>query len=153
MDKHEVSQKLRKWLESISDDKIDPWRDVEETESPISKNASPIDPTQDFAEVSDIFSDSESEESSLEGEENDIFKNYTYRGYRDEEGLFHSSGTITFDNGDIIQSEFKHGIRSGDAVVISSRSEISRLIGTYVDGKLQGKGQLVSMKITNRLTL
>ena len=144
-----LSQKLRKWLDNISDNKTDPWKDVEGTKSPISKNAKPIDPTQDFTEVSDIFSDSSSEESSLEGDENDIFKNYSYRGYRDEEGLFDSVGTITFDNGDIIQGEFKHGIRNGDAVVISPRKEISRLIGTYIDGKLQGKGQLVSLRVTN----
>lgn len=151
MDVLEVSQKLRKWLDHISDNKNDPWKDVEETESPISKHAKPIDPTQYFTEVSDIFSDSSSEESSLEGEENDILRNYNYRGYRDEDGLFHSSGTITFDNGDIIQGEFKHGIRSGDAVVISPRSQISRLIGTWVDGKLQGKGQLVSLRTINFL--
>ena len=148
MDSLEVSQKLRKWLETISDDK-DPWKDVEGSESPISRNAVPIDPTQSFTEVSDMYSDSSSEESSLEGGENDLFKNYTYRGYRDDQGLFHSVGTITFDNGDVIQSEFKHGIRNGEAVVISPRSGISRLIGIYVDGKLQGKGQLVSLRVTN----
>ena len=142
----EVSEKLRRWLEGVSNPNIDPWEDQTENELPISKTAKPIDPTQDFTELSDLLSDSSScEESSLEGEEIDSFGNYTYRGYRDEKGLFHSSGVITFENGDIIHAEFNHGVRHGEAIIISPRNGISRLIGTYIDGKLQGKGQLVSM--------
>ena len=145
MDANELTEKLRKWLELISDDKVDPWKDVDEFYTPLSKHAKPIDPTQEFSDVSDLYSDSSSEESFLEGEENDKSKNYTYRGHRDDEGLFDCVGTLSFENGDIIQGEFKHGVRHGDAVVISPRAGISRLIGTYTDGKLQGKGQLVSV--------
>lgn len=153
MDVQDVSKKLRKWLADVSDDHIDPWKDLEETEneSP-SRNAKPIDPTQDFTDVSDLYSDCSSSEESYEDgeEENEDSKNYTYRGYRDEEGFFHSSGTIEFENGDIIHAVFKHGIRNGDAVVISPRAGISRLIGTYVNGKLQGKGQLVRTENLHR---
>ena len=142
----EASEKLRRWLEDISDASVDPWKDQTENKSPVSKNAKSIDPTHDFVELSDLLFDSSScDESSSEGEENDSYGNYTYRGYRDEEGLFHSNGTITFECGDIIHAEFNHGVRHGDAIVISPRNGISRLIGTYNDGKLQGKGQLVSM--------
>ena len=144
MDAGNVSVKLEKWLEMVSNDKEDPWKDFEETDVALSKHAKPIDPTQDFTDVSDLYSDSSSEDSFLDGSENDKSKDYTYRGHRDDDGLFDCVGTVAFDNGDIIQGEFKHGVRNGDAVVISPRAGISRLIGTYVDGKLQGKGQLVS---------
>ena len=149
MDVNEITEKLRKWLDLISDDKVDPWKVVEESVAPLSKHAKPIDPTQEFSDVSDLYSDSSSEESFLEGGENDKSINFTYRGHRDDEGLFDCVGTISFDNGDIIQGEFKHGVRHGDAVVMSPRAGISRLIGTYVDGKLQGKGQLVSIIMLN----
>lgn len=152
-DQNLLSEMLRKWLEMVADGKMDPWKNVDESDlsqmSPLSKTAKPIDPTHNFTDVSDLYSDASSEEeSSTEGDEEEVFGSYgfCYRGYRDEDGLFDSVGTIEFENGDIIQGEFKHGIRNGDAVVMSPRSGISRLIGTYVDGKLQGKGQVVSKK-------
>ena len=152
MEKDEVTQKLRKWLEMVSNDKIDPWKDiynVEDDVHPLRHDAKPVDPTQDFADVSDLYSDcsSEEESSSLEGDtkDDDDEKTYTYKGHRDDDGFFHHFGEIAFDNGDVIRADFKHGIRHGDAVIISPRTGISRIIGTYVDGKLQGKGQVVRL--------
>ena len=69
---------------------------------------------------------------------------YTYKGKKDSDGRFHIYGSLTFDNGDVVSSEFRHGVRHGDAVIISERNNISRLCGTYVHGKLQGKGTMVN---------
>ena len=149
MEMNEISQKIRKWLEMVSNDKIDPWKDIYNSDDdmhPLRHDAKPIDPTQDFSDVSDLYSEcsSDEESSSLEEENNDDNeKTFTYRGHRDEDGLFHHCGEIAFDNGDVLRADFKHGIRHGDAVIISPRNNISRIIGTYVDGKLQGKGQVV----------
>ena len=68
---------------------------------------------------------------------------FSYKGKKDADGRFHVYGTLTFDNGDVVSSEFRHGVRHGDAVIVSERNNISRLCGTYVNGKLQGRGTLV----------
>jgi hypothetical protein len=68
---------------------------------------------------------------------------FLYKGKKDSDGRFHTYGRLTFDNGDVVASEFCHGVRHGDAVIISERCGISRLCGTYVQGKLQGRGTLV----------
>jgi hypothetical protein len=75
------------------------------------------------------------------------FAAFKYAGPRDSNGLFHGGGYLTFTNGDEVMADFRHGVRDGDGVVISPRMEIARLCGTYVRGKLQGKGKLVSTHI------
>ena len=68
---------------------------------------------------------------------------FVYRGKRDGTGYFHIFGTLSFVNGDVVTSEFCHGVRHGSAVVESSRNDIARLCGTYVHGKMQGRAKLV----------
>ena len=74
----------------------------------------------------------------------DIHTRFKYRGKRDSADRFHVFGTVTFDDGDVVTSEFRHGVRHGSAVIESQRNDISRLCGTYVDGKMQGRAKLVS---------
>ena len=45
--------------------------------------------------------------------------------------------------GDVVTSGFQHGVREGDAVIISPRSNLARLVGTYEKGQLEGRGRVV----------
>jgi len=39
--------------------------------------------------------------------------------------------------------DFRHGVRHGEGVVVCPQKGVARLCGTFVEGKLQGKVQLV----------
>ena len=48
-----------------------------------------------------------------------------------------------FPIGDVVTSGFQNGVRDGDAVIISPRSNLARLVGTYEKGQLEGRGRVV----------
>ena len=135
---------LEGWLAKLSDPNEDPWPDGTADESPLEDSWVVTDPTNEFNDLSDTWTDEE--EVELEPEEID----YVYKGKRDANDCFHPFGTLTFDNGDVVTSEFHHGVREGNGVVQSPRNNISRLCGTYVNGKMQGRGKLVSLEFENQ---
>ena len=122
-----------------------------------------IDPTRNFTHKSDYVLSDEEEEEEEGDDEDDGEDGFEYRGRYDKNDLFHGEGTLTFDNGekakmenhanflnlcprsgDVIRCNFKNGIRHGDAIIECPREGILRLCGSYVDGKLQGPGRIVS---------
>ena len=79
------SKNIKDWLAKMGDPNWDPWsKNCFGKEILDDKNSIKIDPT-----IHD--------------------ENYKYRGHRDEDGEPHAFGEITYENGDIVQSEFKHG--------------------------------------------
>lgn len=145
------TERLRLWLSSMSDPLRHPWPEGGADRSPIAGDAVIADPTSGFGQDSDVeeeelsnrdSSDVSSSESEYEEEEEEE-EAFKYRGRRDDDGLYYGGGVLTFTNGDVVMADFDRGVRSGDGVVISPRNGISRLCGTYSDGKLQGRGQLV----------
>ena len=67
-----------------------------------------------------------------------------YEGKRDLDGHYHIHGTVTYPNGDTVTCQFDHGARHGDAVIISPRTKMDRIVGTYIQNRLEGKGRLVT---------
>ena len=122
----EATSKLRAWLEQMSNPSLDPWPHWQP--DPIASQSVEwgdkviIDPTYDH-------------EDTLK---------YSYRGRRDSEGQFDVYGTVTYENGDIVTSEYKNGIKEGEALIISPRKNLARLVGSYVNDRLQGKGKMVN---------
>ena len=68
---------------------------------------------------------------------------FKYRGPKDENGLPHHCGTMTYENGDVVTCGFRHGKRNGEVVIMSPRSDIARLVGTYQRGQLEGRGRVI----------
>ena len=142
------SVRLKKWLEFMGNLSNDPWPgslqgerdycDSTPLDDEVIANAS-IDPTASFADITDEWTETDSEADEAEID-------FVYRGKKDTEGRFHYYGTVTFDNGNILTSEFEHGIRHGEAVIISERTGISRLCGNYNRGRLHGRGKMVSFE-------
>ena len=121
-----ATSKLRAWLEQMANPSLDPWPhwQPDPTAGPSVEGGERviIDPTYDH-------------EKTL---------NYSYRGKRDKDGQFDVYGTCTYENGDIVTSEYNHGIKQGEALIISPRKNLARLVGYYVNDRLQGKGKMVS---------
>jgi len=102
-----------------------------------------VDPTMEFTSRSEVENkivnggaEEESDESSdVQSCDSDSASpnraEYTYTGSRDSDGFFHGGGRITFSNGDEIVADFEHGIRNGDGMVISTRSNIARLWSSH----------------------
>ena len=137
-------QVLEEWLTRLSDPNREPWtrEDCDQTE--LLPGAVVTDPTAEFNDLTDTVAPSDDDESGDNDEEEEEI-DYVYKGKRDSKDRFDIFGTLTFDNGDVVSSEFKNGIRDGGAVVVSPRNNIARLCGTYVNGKMQGRAKLVSI--------
>ena len=85
MEGNDPSKNIKDWLAKMGDPNWDPWpKNCFGKEILDDENGIKIDPT-----IHD--------------------ENYKYRGHRDEDGEPHAFGEITYENGDIVQSEFKHG--------------------------------------------
>ena len=85
MEGNDPSKNIKDWLTKMGDPNWDPWpKNCFGKEILDDENGIKIDPT-----IHD--------------------ENYKYRGHRDEDGEPHAFGEITYENGDIVQSEFKHG--------------------------------------------
>ena len=132
MSEKSCSRVLKEWIERVSDPNRDPWPKLQESDDyflaeELSNDAIVTDPTAQFRE-------------------NKVTENcgFTYKGSRDEDGRFHHGGTVYFDNGDCIMCDFDHGVRNGDAVVLSRRNGIARLCGNYVEGEMNGRGKLIT---------
>ena len=90
----EATQKLQAWLGQMSNPFWDPWTqysikswgDTKEEEE--EKNVG-IDPTEDHPENI----------------------KYSYQGKRDANGHFDVYGTLTYENGDVVTSEYVHGVK------------------------------------------
>ena len=125
-------ESLKNWIAKVSDPNRDPWPKLHEVDDtmvkfgPPSNEAKVVDPTADFKATRPDQGD------------------FTYKGGLDDDGRFHDGGTVYFDNGDCLMCDFEHGKRRGDAVIISKRSDITRLCGVYVDGALNGRGRLIT---------
>ena len=127
-EREEATQKLRQWLEEVSNPSLNPWPDFvipEEVEEDEDEDDPVIDPIADHGPDDDC----------------------SYKGKRDKDGKYHIYGTLTYPDGDIVNTEFNHGEKHGEAVVISPRRGLSRLVGTYVNDHFEGKGKLVSDKV------
>jgi len=114
---------ISQWLSQMADSAWDPWPDYVMDDDEEESMVAIVDPTMD---------------EKLQTEK------FTYRGKTDAQGSFHVYGTLTYDNGDVVTSEFKHGVKHGDAVVICPRKNIARLVGTYKHDRLQGRGKVVT---------
>ena len=125
-DTEEATSKLRAWLEQMSNPSIDPWPhwqpDTRAGSSVALGERITIDPTYDHADT----------------------LQYSYSGKRNADGLFDVYGTVTYENGDIVTSEYQDGIKQGEALIISPRKNLARLVGSYVNDRLEGKGKIVS---------
>ena len=121
-----ATQTVKEWIAQFSDPSWDPW--------PSSKT---IKGFEDEPQGDVIYSDPIVENDVNEEE-------CTYRGKRDPDGRYHIYGTVTYPNDDVVSTEFVHGVRHGDAVIISPRTKMDRIVGTYVQNRLEGKGKLVT---------
>ena len=122
-----VSDNINKWLRKFEDQNQFPWSRESPDPSNIAPDAILIDPIPNSLMLND--------------------SNFVYKGHTDLDGLFHGWGEVHFSNGDILYCDFEHGIRNGDAVIVSHRNDISRLCGTYVKGRLNGLAKLVRQKL------
>ena len=116
------SRKVAEWLEKMGNSSEDPWPQIIEffDQNVTMEKIVPIDPIM---------------EHDLENEK------VSYKGKKDEQGRFDEFGTINFvDSGDSVTCEFVNGTKHGEAVIISPRNNISRLVGNYEEDLLQGKG-------------
>ncbi|KAM9565397.1 radial spoke head 1 homolog [Guaruba guarouba] len=78
----------------------------------------------------------ESEESSEEGEAEDILGEY--EGERNAEGERHGCGKARLPNGDTYNGEYEHGLRNGQGTYRFKNG--ARYIGTYLQNKKHGQG-------------
>ena len=131
---------LRDWLTKIGDPLWDPWPNV--TDIPPSDNNDSDDNDDSSLEDADY----ETVEDSLDAIKIDPTIEdapFKYRGPKDENGLPHHCGTMTYENGDVVTCGFRHGKRNGEVVIMSPRSDIARLVGTYQRGQLEGRGRVI----------
>ena len=138
---------LRDWLTKIGDPLWDPWPNVTDIHSDNNENDN--DNGNDSSDNDDSL-----EDAHYEADDGDSFNAikidptikdapYKYRGPKDEDGLPHHCGTMTYENEDVVTCGFRHGKRHGEVVIMSPRSDISRLVGTYQRGQLEGRGRII----------
>ena len=76
----------------------------------------------------------------------ELFK-YIYDGARDEDGMFHGEGTVSFEDGGEVTGSWCHGARSGKCA-IANHDETLRIKGMFKKGKLCGKGTILRETFT-----
>ena len=145
-----VQNTLRDWLTKIGDPLWDPWPNV--TDIPSSDNNENDNEYGNDCDDSD--KDDSLEDTHYEADEDSFnaikidptIKDgpYKYRGPKDEDGLPHHCGTMTYENGDVVTCGFRHGKRNGQVVIMSPRNDIARLVGTYQRGQLEGRGRVIN---------
>ncbi len=123
----EAAKIIQNWLDRIGDPSWDPWpEELSVFENLVSKNEPIcIDPIAEKSDEQDVQS---------------------YKGKKDELGRFDEFGTVTYHDGDVLTSEFRNGFRHGDAVILSPRKNLARLVGTYIEGQLEGKGNFFEQR-------
>ncbi len=128
-----MSEKLARWLESISDASKVPWNESDEVNQ---DDDAQVDAEMNADPLANF------EECLLRDDQSDDF---VYRGGRDERGRPHGGGCVTWSSGgDLIMGDFEHGVREGDGVVVCPREGVARLCGTFRRGVLEGRGKIVS---------
>ena len=60
-----ASEQLSKWIEWISNSRIDPWPNGKVDSNPLDPDSQVIDPTQNFFDISDEWTDDGSSQVSL----------------------------------------------------------------------------------------
>ena len=139
-----ASQTIKEWLAQMSDPSWDPWPGKKAFPSFEDEPQGDVIYFDPIAE-NDVDEEASDEEvSDEEASDEEVSDEETYRGKRDLEGHYHLYGTVTYPNGDVVSTQFEHGVRHGDAVIISPRTKMVRIVGTYVQNRLQGKGRLVT---------
>lgn len=123
--KDNIANRVREWLCHMGNSCIDPWPSITITED-----------TEEVSETNVVYLDPLKDKSN-----EDII---TYKGKRDSQGRFDIWGTLTYADESTFTGEFKNGVKHGDAVIVSPNQGFSRVIGTYVQDKLQGKGKVVT---------
>ncbi|TRY63804.1 hypothetical protein TCAL_15195 [Tigriopus californicus] len=133
METSAVASTLRDWFMKVGDPLVDPFPNRKEDEEHLLDNhSSSINPWHGFF---DNVSPSSGHCSN---------KNVTYKGQLNDKGLRQGSGRLFHENGDELNGWFDNGKPSGDVVITSPRRDISRLIGTYRDGCLNGRATMVN---------
>ena len=126
------SDRLKAWLETVTDPNKDPWTseqwrglDIFQTDQEEEEEV-PIDPTL--------------------GREDD--EDCVLVGGRDSQGRPEGNVSLSWSNGDSFKGQYAGGQREGWGIVSSPNNHILALTGVWTRGWLQGKGRLVSIVST-----
>lgn len=127
-----MASTLCDWFLRVGDPLVDPFPNRKEDEEIVLDNyIASINPWQGFFDNISLLMDSTSREK------------VRFKGQLDDRGLFQGSGRLSHENGDELNGWFEDGTPIGDVVITSPRQDISRLIGSYKDGALNGKATIV----------
>ena len=124
--------RLKAWLETVTDPNKDPWTSDQWRGLDILQN--------DLEEEEEVAID-----PTLGREEED---DCVLVGERDSQGRPDGNVSLSWSNGDSFKGQYAGGQREGWGIVSSPNNHILALTGVWIQGWLQGKGRLVSIVST-----